>query len=126
VLAQILGGFAGIPLELSIVANSTCFCRILATALDDEQIAGSHNERSSRRGLLEGFRPCRIFDLDELTANRKTDLPWLPLQIQWFFAQFTLSGQSEILRCAQNDRACSFFRSLLRSTRGLDPARGDQ
>jgi hypothetical protein len=36
VLAQILGGFVGIPLELhkSIVANSTCFCRIVATDPD--------------------------------------------------------------------------------------------
>ena len=38
-LAQVLRGFVGIPLELhkSIVANSTCFCRIVAT---DHNAAG--------------------------------------------------------------------------------------
>jgi len=54
--------------------------------------AGSHDERSSRRGLLEGFRPGRIFELDEPTANRKTDLPWLPLQMQRFFAPARQQG----------------------------------
>ena len=39
-LAQILGGFVGIPLELhkSIVANSTCFCRIVATDPDHNPV----------------------------------------------------------------------------------------
>jgi hypothetical protein len=50
----------------------------------------------------------------------------LILQMQGFFAQFTLSGQSEILRFAQNDRTYMFFRSLLRSTGGPVAAPGDQ